>query len=87
MKSELAKSAENILNFLGCEENILSVENCITRLRLKLVDNKIVDISEFKKIDGVLGVVETRDQLQIIMHPAKANDLINEFFNAYKIKK
>ncbi|MDR3593519.1 PTS transporter subunit EIIB [Clostridium sp.] len=87
MRSELTKSAEDIFGFLGYAENILSIGKCSTRLRLNLVDKKIVDISQFKKVDGVLGVVETREQLQIIMQPKKAKSLINEFIKIYKIKK
>lgn len=86
MVSELTKSAEDIFNFLGCEKNILSIENCIRRLRVNLADDKPVDVSQFKKVNGVLGVVETRGQLQIIIHPVKAKSLVNEFIKFYKLK-
>ncbi len=79
MSAEFTKVAKNIFHTVGANENILSVENCITRLRLVLRDKKSVDISTFKSLRGILGVVETTEQLQIIMEPRKAKRIINEF--------
>ncbi len=79
MSAEFTKVARKIFNTVGAKENILSIENCITRLRLILRDKKSVDISTFKSLKGILGVVETSEQLQIIMEPRKAKRIINEF--------
>ena len=87
MRSEITKSVEDIFSFLGYKENILSIRKCSTRLRLNLADNKIADIGQLKKVDGVLGIVETREQFQIIIHSRKAKSLINEFIKVYKIKQ
>lgn len=79
VSAEFTKVARKIFNTVGAKENILSIENCITRLRLILRDKKSVDISTFKSLKGILGVVETSGQLQIIMEPRKAKRIINEF--------
>jgi phosphotransferase system IIB component len=76
---EFTKVARKIFYTVGAKENILSIGSCITRLRLILKDKKNVDISTFKSLKGILGVVETSEQLQIIMEPRKAKKIINEF--------
>lgn len=87
MGAEFTKAAEEILAFLGDVKNILSVEKCSSRLKLKLIDKNVVNVSKFKEVDGVLGVVETREQLQIVISPKKSKGLINEFNKIYNIKK
>ncbi|WP_238918983.1 PTS transporter subunit EIIB [Clostridium sp. YIM B02555] len=86
MNTELTKSAEDILGFIGYEDNIVSVGNCTTRLRLNLRDKRKVDVGQFKKVEGVLGIVETKEQLQIILEPKKAKNLITEFKKVYEFK-
>jgi len=87
MEKEFVKSVEDILSFIGSKENILSVGRSKTRLRLNLKDKKKVDIGQFKKVDGVLGIVETKEQFQIILEPQKAKVLIQEFNKVYELKK
>lgn len=62
-----------IIQFVGGKNNILSVTNCMTRLRLTLKDSSLVDNSALKKITGVLGIVNADQQLQIILGPGKAS--------------
>ena len=87
MRKEFTKAVEDIFNLIGSEENVVSVSRCKTRLRLSLKDKKKVDIGQFKKVEGVLGVVETKDQFQIIKEPQIAKGLIQEFKEFYDIKK
>lgn len=86
MGTDFNKVAKDIFNFVGSEENIILVGNCMTRLRLKLKDRKKVNISDFRRVEGVLGVVETQEQLQIIIEPQKAKSLISEFIKVSKAK-
>lgn len=46
-----------ILSVLGGKENIISIDSCITRLRLEVKDIKIVDEIELKKL-GAAGVLK-----------------------------
>ena len=87
MDVEFTKAIEDIFKFVGSQENILSVGRCKTRLRLNLKDNKKVDVGRFKNVEGVLGIVETKEQVQIIIEPPKANELIQKFKKAYEINK
>lgn len=84
MGEEFTKVIEEILNFVGSKENILSVGKSKTRLRLNLKDKNKVDVGQFKKVDEVLGIVETKDQFQIILKPQKATVLIQEFIRVIK---
>ncbi|MBE2893847.1 PTS N-acetylmuramic acid transporter subunit IIBC [Spirabiliibacterium falconis] len=61
-----------IVAYLGGSENIVSVGNCMTRLRVKLHDASRVDNAALRKLDGVMGVVDLQEQVQIILGPGKA---------------
>jgi len=70
-----------ILRLTGGSDNIQVCGNCMTRLRLTLKDRQCVQYEELKKIPGVLGVVDSAEQLQIILGPGKAqtaSDLMND---------
>ncbi|PHM74547.1 PTS system, beta-glucoside-specific IIABC component [Xenorhabdus kozodoii] len=61
-----------ILNAIGGTGNVARCGNCMTRLRLTLRDDSLADIVRLKQIAGVLGVIESDDQLQIVLGPGKA---------------
>ena len=56
--------AQQIIRTVGGKENISSATNCMTRLRLTLMDKSKMDLSALQKLSGVLGVVEAPGQLQ-----------------------
>ena len=62
--------AAQIYKLAGGSENILSVTNCMTRVRLQLA-NKI-SADEIKKLEGVLGTNEDGNEFQIIVGPGKS---------------
>ena len=70
------KLAKEIYDVLGGKENILSNATCMTRLRVKVKEN--IDLSEIKKIEGIMNVVEA-DTLQIILGPGIVNSVGQEF--------
>ena len=49
--------ADELIAAVGGKENIVSVTNCMTRLRFVLADESIVKDDEVKKIKGVMSVV------------------------------
>ncbi len=51
--------AASVLELVGGKENISFVTHCMTRLRLNLKDESIVDDEKVKKIKGVLGVAHS----------------------------
>ncbi|MGL6168320.1 MAG: N-acetylglucosamine-specific PTS transporter subunit IIBC [Fusobacteriaceae bacterium] len=59
--------AERLLPLLGGKDNIVIVDNCITRLRLEVKDNSLVQDSEIKKL-GIAGVLKPgKTSAQIIV--------------------
>ncbi|TDO86123.1 PTS system D-glucosamine-specific IIA component (Glc family) /PTS system D-glucosamine-specific IIB component (Glc family) /PTS system D-glucosamine-specific IIC component (Glc family) [Halanaerobium saccharolyticum] len=62
------KRAENVLAALGGSENLESVDACITRLRLEVVDNSQVEEEELKKL-GASGVMKSGSSVQVVFGP------------------
>ncbi|MBU3228020.1 PTS transporter subunit EIIC [Clostridium algidicarnis] len=69
----------NILRYCGGKENIASIAYCMTRLRLTVNDNSLVNKEAIKSIEGVLGLIEQAGQLQIILGPGNVNKVVTEF--------
>lgn len=66
--------AENIIDCFGGAENMLSVENCATRLRVQVKDSSLVAPKEFWISEiGAMGVVENGVNYQIIFGPKVIN--------------
>lgn len=64
---DYSTTAKEILAKVGGENNIVSVNHCMTRLRLTLKDESLVDDSQVKAIKGVVGVMKKAGQYQIII--------------------
>lgn len=67
MKKDYTKVAEMILEKVGGIDNIISCENCVTRIRLYVKNKELLDKAEIKKISGVLGVSQAGEEFQIII--------------------
>lgn len=65
--------SEELLLLLGGKDNITSNAACMTRLRVGVKDLSKVDLEQIKKVEGVLGVVES-NTLQIVFGPGKVNN-------------
>ncbi|WP_297712814.1 PTS transporter subunit EIIC [Clostridium sp.] len=74
-KGEIAEKAPLVLAALGGEENIVSVDACITRLRVEVKDKANVNKDELKNL-GAAGVVEVGNGIQAIFG-AKADGYKN----------
>lgn len=59
--------AEEILRGVGGKENVNSVVHCATRLRFKLKDTTKADAEGLKKNPGVIMVVESGGQFQVVI--------------------
>ncbi|MCY9217722.1 PTS transporter subunit EIIC [Bacillus haynesii] len=59
--------AAGILKHIGGRENVVTCENCITRLRLKLKDTSLADEAQLKQL-GAHGVIKIdRHHIQIVI--------------------
>lgn len=59
--------AKEILNNIGGAQNVKSYTHCATRLRFNLSDESKFNQEELKKIKGVMGVVVSGGQSQVII--------------------
>ena len=67
----------SLIPLLGGKANINEVTCCMTRLRVTLNDTGHINKEQIKKIPGVLGVIESGLQLQIIFGPGKVNQVLD----------
>ncbi|MBZ5974474.1 beta-glucoside-specific PTS transporter subunit IIABC [Leuconostoc gelidum] len=64
--------AENILNGVGGKDNIDTAWHCATRLRFKLKNEKLADTQKIENLDGVVTVVKSAGQYQVVIGNAVA---------------
>lgn len=67
MPGNYAEISQAIVNKLGGLNNISAVTHCMTRLRFVVKDDSLVDLAGLKAINGIMGVVHTDTQLQVII--------------------
>lgn len=75
---DYAQLSRQIVELIGGTDNVAAFTNCMTRLRLNLVDPDKADVDAIKKLDGVLGIVPG-EQLQIVVGPGHAQRLRDAF--------
>ena len=76
MKKE-QRMATDILEHVGGKDNIQRVAHCMTRLRLSLKDDSKVNMTDLKRVEGVMGVVED-ETLQVVIGPGTVNKVAAE---------
>lgn len=64
---EYRELAEKVLKYVGGEENVSSLVHCATRLRFKLKDDKKADIKALEETEGVVSVVKSGGQFQVVI--------------------
>lgn len=61
------KLAKDIIKNVGGKDNVNSLAHCITRLRFKLKDESKANTDVLKKMDGVVTVVQSGGQYQVVI--------------------
>ena len=59
--------AKDIIQNVGGKDNISSLSHCITRLRFKLKDQSIANDDVLKNMDGVVTVMKSGGQYQVVI--------------------
>ena len=70
-----------LLALVGGAPNVVQAGNCMTRLRLTLRSEEPTDVAAIRQVEGVMGVVVSNEQFQIILGPGKAQtaaELMNQ---------
>ncbi len=77
--------AERIIAAVGGMDNIDSVMNCMTRVRIKVLDENKVDDQELRHIDGVMGVIHD-ERIQVVVGPGTVNKVANHMAGLSGVK-
>lgn len=77
--------AERIIAAVGGMDNIDSVMNCMTRVRIKVLDENKVDDQELRHIDGVMGVIHD-ERIQVVVGPGTVNKVANHMAELNGVK-
>ncbi|HCY6544756.1 PTS transporter subunit EIIC [Staphylococcus aureus] len=77
--------AERIIAAVGGMDNIDSVMNCMTRVRIKVLDENKVDDQELRHIDGVMGVIHD-ERIQVVVGPGTVNKVANHMAELSGVK-
>ncbi len=79
--------ATKIVELTGGADNIGSVTNCMTRMRVTVKDSAKVSADKIKGLDGVLGLVSEGNYYQIVLGPGKAKKVTDEAAEAFRLKR
>ncbi|PTE84622.1 permease [Staphylococcus equorum] len=66
------KLAEHIIDAVGGLDNMDNVINCMTRVRIKVIDESKIDYDKLKATQGVMGVVKD-ERVQVVVGPGTVN--------------
>lgn len=77
------RTATDVLRLVGGEKNVSHLEHCSTRLRFTLADPGKADAAALKKTPGVMGVVASGPQCQVVI----GNDVIEVYNELLKLGK
>lgn len=64
--------AAALLAGLGGADNVLRLENCMTRVRVEVLDDRRVDVAALQRVEGIKGYVLQGRQHQLIAGPGAA---------------
>lgn len=80
---EYKKTAADILKYVGGKNNVAHLGHCATRLRFRIQDDSKVEMEKLKGIEGVLNVVVSGGQTQVIIgsHVVEVYDQLMDMGN------
>lgn len=79
--------AKQIVDLLGGKENVSKTAHCMTRLRVSVKDVKRVDQKGLKNLDGVLGLVQEGEAIQIVLGPGKVKKVTDLCIEEFGLPK
>lgn len=86
-KKDYNKIAQEILQYIGGKENVISAAHCATRLRLVLQDDNKIDIKKIEEIELVKGNFNNGGQFQIILGSGIVDEVYKEFIKLTDISE
>ena len=78
--SDYKRNSKILIGYLGGSENIVTVTNCMTRLRVTVKDESLTDEDKIKEADDVIGLVHDRaGSFEIVVGPGKSRKYADQF--------
>ncbi|WP_251517830.1 MULTISPECIES: PTS transporter subunit EIIC [Staphylococcus] len=77
--------AEDIIKAVGGMDNMDSVINCMTRVRIKVLDEDKVNYDNLKSTEGVMGVVKD-ERIQVVVGPGTVNKVAQHMSDLSGVK-
>lgn len=65
-----------IIEHIGGKENIISLQNCVTRLRIELHDSELADVAKLKQTGAHAVIKNDKHNIQIVIGPEVTNVII-----------
>lgn len=78
--------AKDIVKYVGGTNNVISLFHCATRLRFKVKDSTVVDKENLSQLSGVIKVIESGGQTQVVIGNHVA-DVYEAIFQNTDLKK
>ena len=69
--------ALEIVGLIGGKENLKSIQNCYTRVRMTVADIKKCNQGALEKLEEVMGVVTEGNSIQLVVGPGKSARIAN----------
>lgn len=66
-KKNYDQLSKDIVKYIGGEENVISLFHCATRLRFKVKDETGVDKKRLEQLKGVITVINSGGQMQVVI--------------------
>ncbi|MDM5227110.1 PTS transporter subunit EIIC [Cytobacillus sp. NJ13] len=77
--SKLNENVSSIIENIGGAENVVTATHCVTRLRLVLDNEELVDVKKLEENDLVKGTFSASGQFQVIIGPGLVEKVFAEF--------
>lgn len=85
MSSRIREISDGILGGVGGKDNIINFDNCMTRVRIILKDRSKLDKAKLKKMEDVIGIIESGRQVQVVVGPSVATKVVEHMRKDTKI--
>ncbi len=79
-----ASLARQVVQGVGGPDNVAGLTHCVTRLRFRLKDEAVADTAGLRQTDGVLEVLTSGGQYQVVVGP-HVDDVFREISSIYGI--
>ena len=73
MSKQYVTLAKDIVRLVGGKENVTNAFHCQTRVRFSLADEGKADQAAIEKLDGVISVLRSGGQFQVVIGPQVAD--------------